>query len=46
MALINDNVEIKTLFRLDLPDPGKVIEIYDEIDYAGAGEDITTLWEW
>lgn len=40
MALIDDNVAIKTLFRLDIPDPGKVIEVYDEIDYVAAGEDI------
>lgn len=38
--MINDDVAIKTLFRLDVPDPGKVIEIYDEIDYVGAGDDI------
>ena len=43
MALTNGDVLIKTLFRLDIPDPGKVIEIYDEIDYAGAGEDINNF---
>lgn len=38
--MTNDDVAIKSLFRLDIPDPGKLIEIYDEIDYVGAGDDI------
>ena len=38
--MTDNDVLIKSLFRLDIANPGKVIEVYDEIDYAGAGDDI------
>lgn len=37
--MVNGDVLFTTKFRLDL-DPNKTVEIYDDIDYSGLGEDI------